>query len=64
MPERDGSGINHLVRDQYEVIAGTWPESYDQVVLAVDEHNEISDVYLYSCLLYTSLRSLGRNRRR
>ena len=48
MPERDGSGINRLVRDQYEVIAGTWPESYDQVVLAVDEHNEISDVYLYS----------------
>lgn len=48
IPERSGNGINGLVRDQYDVIAGSWPENWDEVVLVVDENNEISDVYLYS----------------
>ena len=37
-----------LMNTQYDVIAGHWPEKYDEVVLVVDEHNEINDVYLYS----------------
>ncbi len=48
IPERDGTGVNKLVREQYDLVAGDWPESYNEIVLAVDEHNEISDVYLYS----------------
>lgn len=36
------------VRDQYEVVAGRVPEAYDEVVILVNEHNEISDVALYS----------------
>ena len=36
------------VRDQYEVLAGRLPESWDEVVLIVNEHNEVSDVTLYS----------------
>ena len=37
-----------LLATQYDVIAGHWPESPDQVVLIVDKNNEINDVYLYS----------------
>ena len=37
-----------LMETQYDVIAGHWPEKYDEVVLIVDENNEINDVYLYS----------------
>ena len=37
-----------LMNTQYDVIAGHWPEKYDEVVLIVDENNEINDVYLYS----------------
>ncbi|MGM9635421.1 MAG: ABC transporter ATP-binding protein, partial [Candidatus Avispirillum sp.] len=48
MPDKDGNGINDLVKDQYDVVSGSWPESYDQVVLVIDQNNEISDVYLYS----------------
>lgn len=36
------------VKDQYEVLAGRLPESWDEVVLIVNEHNEVSDVTLYS----------------
>ena len=37
-----------LMEAQYDVIAGRWPEAYDEVVLIVDKNNEVNDVYLYS----------------
>ena len=37
-----------LMNAQYDVIAGRWPEKYDEVVLIVDKNNEVNDVYLYS----------------
>lgn len=41
-------GNQELLSTQYDVIAGNWPTSYDEVVLVVDENNEISDYVLYS----------------
>ena len=32
----------------YDLIAGSWPEEYNEVVLVVDENNEISDFTLYA----------------
>ena len=37
-----------LVEEQYDVIAGRFPEEKDEVVLVVDERNEINDMYLYA----------------
>lgn len=37
-----------LLKSQYEVIAGNWPQNYDEVVLIVDKDNEVSDFTLYS----------------
>lgn len=37
-----------LVHSQYDLLAGKWPESYDEVVLLVDQNNQISDYTLYS----------------
>ena len=37
-----------LLDSQYDVIAGNWPKSYNEVVLMVSEDNEISDYTLYS----------------
>lgn len=37
-----------LIKGQYDVVAGKWPEKYNEVVLIVDENNEISDYTLYS----------------
>lgn len=36
------------VKEQYEVLAGHTPESWDEVVLIVNDHNELSDVTLYA----------------
>ncbi len=37
-----------LVEEQYDVIAGRFPEEKNEVVLVVDERNEINDMYLYA----------------
>lgn len=37
-----------LMEQQYDVIAGEWPDEWNEVVLVVDENNEINDVYLYA----------------
>ena len=37
-----------LLHSQYDVVAGTWPKAYNEVVLIVNEDNEISDYTLYT----------------
>lgn len=37
-----------LLNSQYEVVSGKMPNSYDELVLIVDENNEIVDYVLYS----------------
>ncbi len=37
-----------LLHSQYNLLAGKWPESYNEVVLIVNENNEVSDYTLYS----------------
>lgn len=37
-----------LLTSQYDVLAGHWPQSYNEVVLVADENNQITDVTLYS----------------
>ena len=37
-----------LLHSQYDLLAGSWPKAYNEVVLIVDENNEISDYTLYS----------------
>ena len=39
---------DELLQSQYDVIAGNWPEKYNEVVLIVDENNEIYDYTLYT----------------
>ena len=37
-----------LLKSQYDVVAGTWPNKYNEVVLIINDKNEISDYTLYS----------------
>ena len=37
-----------LLKSQYDLLAGNWPQNYNEVVLIVGENNEISDYTLYS----------------
>lgn len=44
----DGKLINDLLTAQYDVIYGTWPNDYNEIVLVVNEQNEIDDMTLYA----------------
>ena len=37
-----------MLDEQYDLIAGSWAENYNEVMLVVDENNEIDDYTLYS----------------
>ena len=39
---------DELLKSQYDVLSGKWPEKCNEVVLIVDENNEISDYTLYA----------------
>ncbi len=44
----DGETINPLLKKQYDLIYGSWPNDYNEVVVVVDEKNEIADMTLYA----------------
>lgn len=48
LPAEDGSPVSDLLKDQYDVVYGEWPKSYDEIVLVVDENNELDDLTLYA----------------
>ena len=41
-------------KQMYDLVAGSWPTKYNEVVLVVDENNEISDFTLYALCLNDS----------
>ena len=41
-------GDQVLLDSQYDVIAGNWPQNYNEVVLIVNQYNEISDAVMYA----------------
>ncbi len=48
LPGNDGSPINDLIYDQYEIVHGAWPKEYNEVILVVDRNNELDDITLYA----------------
>lgn len=52
LPETDGGSINKLLKDQYDLVYGKWPDSgssgKNQIVLVVDSKNEIDDMTLFA----------------
>ncbi len=48
LPGFDGKLINPVLEKQYDVIYGSWPNDYNEVVLVVDENNELDDMSLFA----------------
>lgn len=44
----NGKLINPVLEKQYDVVYGSWPTQYDEIVLVVDENNELDDMTLYA----------------
>ena len=48
LPGTDGSLINDVFYNQYDLVYGSWPNEYNEIVLVVDENNEVADLSLYA----------------
>ncbi len=47
-PGENGENVNPLLKEQYDLLYGKWPEAYNEAILVVDKNNEVSDLVLYS----------------
>ncbi len=45
---KDGSLVSPVLQNQYGLVYGSWPNSYDEIVLVLDENNELDDITLYA----------------
>ena len=49
-PDADGNRayVNDILKEQYDVVEGHWPEAENQVVLVLNQNNELDDLTLYA----------------
>ncbi|MEE0840951.1 MAG: ABC transporter ATP-binding protein/permease, partial [Acutalibacteraceae bacterium] len=48
LPGENGNPVNEMFFKQYDLVYGTWPTEYNEIVLVVDENNELDDMTLYA----------------
>lgn len=48
LPGDNGKLISPILEKQYDVIYGSWPDEYDEIVLVLDDNNELNDMSLYA----------------
>lgn len=48
VPGDNGALINPVLQGQYDVVYGSWPNDYNEIVIVVDSKNEIDDMTLYA----------------
>lgn len=45
---KNGEPVNDLLKKQYDVVYGAWPNDYNEIVLVLDKNNELDDMTLYA----------------
>ena len=48
LPGDNGKLVSPVLEKQYDLVYGSWPTQYDEIVLVVDENNELDDMTLYA----------------
>ncbi len=48
LPGEDGDPVSDILKNQYDVVYGTWPSEYNEIVLVLDRNNELDDMTLYA----------------
>ena len=49
----DDELVNDIIKQEYDLIHGSWPTAYNEVVMIVNSKNELSDLSLYALGLRT-----------
>lgn len=53
LPGSEGGSVSQVTLDSYELLNGSWPQAYDEVVLVLDENNSIPTAVLYQLGILT-----------
>ena len=48
LPGLNGELVNPLLEKQYDLVYGSWPTEYNEVMIVLDQNNEIDDMTLYA----------------
>lgn len=48
LPGRNGEPVNDVLKKQYDLVYGRWPENYKEIILVLDKNNELDDMTLYA----------------
>ena len=48
LPGLNGESVNDVLKKQYDVVYGEWPNDYNEVVLVLNKYNELDDITLYA----------------
>ncbi len=48
LPAEDGSPVNEILTNQYDLVYGSWPQNYDEVVVVLTRRNEMPDIVAYT----------------
>ena len=48
LPGENGRLVSDLLEKQYDVVYGSWPTEYNEIVLVLDDNHELDDMTLYA----------------
>ena len=48
LPGLNGEPVNDIIKDQYDLVYGSWPNDKEEIVLVLDENNQLNDLTLYA----------------
>ena len=48
LPAENGDPVNELLYDQYDLVYGSWPQNYDEVVVVLSKDNALPYIVLYA----------------
>lgn len=48
LPGLNGEPVNDILKEQYDMVYGSWPNDKNEIVLVLDENNQLNDLTLYA----------------
>lgn len=48
LPGDESNSVNEILKNQYDLVYGSWPQNYDEAVVVITKDNEIPDIIMYS----------------
>ena len=48
LPAEDGSPVNDILKNQYDLVYGSWPQNYDEIVIVLTRRNQLPDIVMYT----------------